>query len=427
MSVHPYNTTNATHWQVRWREAHGKVRTRSFANKRDAILFDADIMVRKSKGDALPRVGRETLAAAYDEWFRARGLDLASTTQRTYRAVWDAHVRGRFDQHRLNELAADPHLFEELLADMRDRGVGNASRRKVLVVMSAVLTAAVDWKKLPTNPLWRMRKPPATPQRYPRPLPPLILERIRQRMELRQTKDENHVRELADACLVGLMAYAGLRPSEALALRWTDLGDWTIAVDKAVRDGREAPTKTGRARTVPLTRPLKEDLYLLNVSSRGGESEPIIPAHDRGYWSPAEFNNWRNRVWKPIVTEVAGSHVMGNVTVPRPYDCRGSFVSLHLRAGASPLEVAEWAGHSPAVMFRHYANVIEELRGEPMLPVEEQITRARELVLGTGDDELDQIVDDLTEHPTVGSGGSTALALYSPLDEGPSALPLPSD
>ncbi len=98
----------------------------------------------------------------------------------------------------------------------------------------------------------------------------------------------------------------------------------------------------------------------------------------------------------------------------RPYDCRGSFVSLHPRAGASPLEVAQWAGHSPAVTFRHYANVIEELRGEPILPVHEQITRARELVLTSAPAELDRMVDDLLEHPTVIGGGSAAALLFSP-------------
>ena len=31
----------------------------------------------------------------------------------------------------------------------------------------------------------------------------------------------------------------------------------------------------------------------------------------------------------------------------------------------------------PQVMFSHYAGVIEELVGEPRMPVEEQIARAR--------------------------------------------------
>src|SRR5579884_3484560 len=112
LSVHSYKTADGTRWQVRWREANGRVRTRSLTSKRDAIAFDADVKTRKHKGEALPRAGRETLAAAYDEWWRLRGSTLASTTQRTYKAVWKAHIEGRFDHHRLNELAADPQLFE---------------------------------------------------------------------------------------------------------------------------------------------------------------------------------------------------------------------------------------------------------------------------------------------------------------------------
>ena len=108
MSVHAYTTGDGTRWQVRWREANGRVRTRSLTSKRDALAFDADVKARKHKGEALPRPGKEPLAAAYDEWFRLRGSTLARTTQRTYRAVWDAHVRDRFDHHRLNELATDP-------------------------------------------------------------------------------------------------------------------------------------------------------------------------------------------------------------------------------------------------------------------------------------------------------------------------------
>ena len=211
-------------------------------------------------------------------------------------------MRGRFDHHRLNELVADPQLFEELIADMRERGVGTAAQRKVLVVMSAVLTAAVEWKKIPTNPVWRMRKPPGTRQRHPHPFPPVVVERIRLRMARRETKDASGVRATADACLVSLMSYAGLRPGEALALTWGDIGSNTLAVDKAVRDGAEAPTKTGAVRTVPLVGPLQSDLDDLRWKCGLPENDRlVIPASDGGHWSRSEFNNWRNRVWKPVL------------------------------------------------------------------------------------------------------------------------------
>jgi integrase len=418
MSVHAYKTADGTRWQVRWRETNGRVRTRSLTSKRDALAFDADVKARKHKGEALPRPGRETLAAAYDEWWRLRGSTLAPATQRTYKAVWDAHVRGRFDHHRLNELSADPQLFEQLTADMRERDVGPASQRKVLVVISAVLTAAVEWKKMPTNPVWRMRKPPGTRQRIPRPFPPVVVERIRLRMARRETKDSSGARAAADACLVTLMSYAGLRPGEALALTWADIGSHTIAVDKAVRDGEEGPTKTGAVRSVPLVGPLQNDLDTLRWTfGLPDNNRLVIPASDGGHWTRSELNNWRNRVWSPAVAWLAdGDPTLASLATARPYDCRGSFVSLHLRAGASPLEVAKWAGHSPAVMFRHYANVIEELQGEPTISAEEQILRAREAVEETEREELDRLVVDLLQHPTVSGPGPlyAASKFYAP-------------
>ena len=285
---------------------------------------------------------------------------------------------------------------------MRERGVGNAAQRKVLVVMSAVLTAAVDWKKITTNPLWRMRKPPTTRQRHPHPFPPVVVERIRLRMTRRDTKDRTGIRPIADACFVTLMSYAGLRPGEALALTWADIGSHTIAVDKAVRDGIEAPTKTGAIRTVRLVAPLLSDLDALRFASGMPSADRLVlPSQDGDYWSRSEFNNWRNRVWKPVLNDIAGHHTLAGLSTARPYDCRGTFVSLHLRAGASPLEVAKWAGHSKAVMFEHYANVIEELQGEPSLSVEEQILRARHATEEKQRQELDELTADLLEHPTV--------------------------
>jgi integrase len=408
VSVQRYDTADGVRWRVRWREANGRMRSRSLTSKREATAFDADVRARKFQGQALPRPGRETLAVAYDDWFRLHASTLAPATQRTYRAVWDAHVRGRFDHHRLNELTAD----------MRERGVGPAAQRKVLVVISAVLTACVEWKKIATNPVLRMRKPPASRQSFPRPFPPVVVERIRTRMMRRETKDITATRALGDAALVSLMSYCGLRPAEALALTWGDVQVKTLIVDKALRDGEIGPTKTGTARTAPLALLIQLELLALKVAQLAiRPSELIFPTIDNVYWSRADFNNWRNRVWKPVLRDLAGAEpALASLAAARPYDCRGSFVSLHLRAGASPLEVAKWAGHSPAVMFRHYANVIEELQGEPILPAEDQIMRARVAVEEKDGHELDRLVVDLVTNPTIGLGGrnSAAHEFYAP-------------
>jgi integrase len=420
VSVHSYKTGDGTRWQVRWRD-NGRVRTRSLTSRRDALAFDADVKARKFKGEVLPRQSKDTLADAYSQWLRLRGSNLAPQTLEVYEYAWNAHIRRTgFDSHRLGELVSDPMLVEQLTADMRERGVGPAAQRKALVVLSAVLTAAVQWKKIPTNPVWRMPKPPAGRQRVPHPFPPLLVERIKLRLRRRQTKDGPY-RAIGDATLVSLLSYAGLRPGEALALTWADVGLRTLAVDKAVADGVVGATKTGAVRSVPLVQPLRQELDLWKGISRGAADDRFVfPSPEGGPWSRTQTNNWRGRIWRPALESLALETKLERLATAIPYDCRGSFVSLHLRAGASPLEVAAWAGHSPQVMFRHYANVIEELVGEPRLSAEEQINRAQTAVQQRSAQDLDRLVVDLFENPTLSEPGSSnaSIIFYEPLGAG---------
>ncbi len=398
MSVHAYTTKDGTHYEVKWREGK-RLRSRSFASKKAAGDFDVQVRARRLRGEPIPRSGRETLAQMYAQWKQLRGPHLARNTLLTYEAVWKAHVKDRHDQHTLADYVADPQLIDGFIADMRERGVGNATQRKVLMVMSAVFTAAVEWNRVALNPVRTARKPSATLQRIPRPLPPLVIERIRMQVRGRTSKDASKARQLADACLVTLMAYAGLRPGEALALRWNDVGTRTLAIDKAVSIGEEAPTKTRRTRSVPLTPPLAADLTELRKARGDVDDEDLVlPNRSGGYWSRSEYNNWRNRVWTPVMQRLAG----GKKPQPRladviPRDMRSSFVSLHLRAGASPLEVARWAGHSPKVMFDHYANVIDELVGKPRIPVDREIGDARTKVATMRREALEDLTAKMLE------------------------------
>jgi hypothetical protein len=98
---------------------------------------------------------------------------------------------------------------------MEERGAGPASQLKMLTVLSSVFSAAVEWKRIPVNPVAQVSKPQATPKRMAHPSPPVVVEHIALRMRRRKTKDESGNRALADACFIFLMSYGGLRPGEA--------------------------------------------------------------------------------------------------------------------------------------------------------------------------------------------------------------------
>jgi hypothetical protein len=67
-------------------------------------------------------------------------------------------------------------------------------------------------------------------------------------------------------------------------------------------------------------------------------------------------------------------------------------------------------------MFQHYAAVIEELAGEPRIPVEAQIKKARDVVDDKPADELDNLAAELFARPTIGSSGKfrAAKLFYQP-------------
>ncbi len=60
----------------------------------------------------------------------------------------------------------------------------------------------------------------------------------------------------------------------------------------------------------------------------------------------------------------------------RPYDLRGSFVSLLIHEGRTVVEVAEQAGHTAETCLRHYARIFRDAPRD-RLPAEVAIREAR--------------------------------------------------
>ena len=90
-----------------------------------------------------------------------------------------------------------------------------------------------------------------------------------------------------DAVLVWVLAYAGLRPGEALAMRWADVRERTLLIN--------AP-KTNSTRTVRLLGPLAQDLAERRMrSGRPGDKSLVFPRRDGDPWTDTDWRNWRKR------------------------------------------------------------------------------------------------------------------------------------
>jgi integrase len=175
--------------------------------------------------------------------------------------------------------AITPMLVEDLRAQFDRQRVGVPSQRKALMVLQGILRRAVVRGLIPANPVTVVDKPRQPPTRRPEPLAPATIEQIRARIQPR------------DAILVSLMAYAGLRPVEALRARWADVGERTLHVHAS---------KTERPRVIKLLAPLAQDLNEWRLAcGRPPDGALICPTHDGNEWELHDRQNWRRRVYQP--------------------------------------------------------------------------------------------------------------------------------
>jgi integrase len=363
MSVERVQRKSGTVWRVRWRE-NGQPRSRVMGSKRDAELFEADITRRKRLGQlAQIDAGRQTVAEFAREWWRVHAEpNLSPRTRESYAVVFDKHILPRLGGLPLRDVA--PAVVAGLSADLQAAGVGPAAIRKALTVLQGVFSCAVTWGHVQANPVVGVRKPSAKRKRAVAPPSVALVERMRARL-LADGRQR-------DATLLAVLAYAGLRPQEALALPWSNVRDRTLLIDRAQSDEGPKSTKTGRTRSVRLLPPLAVDLAAWRLAStRSGTDDLVFPTTTGRLWRDHDWRNWRRRVFDPLATSLGAPGM-------RPYDLRHAFCSLLIAEGLSIVEVARQAGHAPTMTLDTYAHVMADHDGADRRTAAASIRAARE-------------------------------------------------
>jgi integrase len=350
-------------WRVRWVEE-GRHRSRSFDYKADAERFEADNRRRLQLGAfGTGEPSRMTLGEWIEVWW-SRGAPRWARSTRVHRgAILDKWVTPYLEGVRLCDMA--PARVREYQAQIRAAGCTAKQTNAAVRVVSAILGAAVEDDLLPSNPVLKVKRYPTAKPR-PRALDPDQMEAIRANLD-----------SLRDRALWSLIAYAGLRTEEALALRWEDVREKTIVIDRAYTHGEERPTKTYSRRTVEILAPLRADLGAWR-DAQGSVGGLVAPSE---VGTHLNLSNWRSRAFKPAA-------VLAGIDA-NPYDGRHSYASLLIHSGRSPLAVAAALGHASAeTTWKHYAHLFDEARLASSTDPEEAIWSARRAV--SGDPELPQ-------------------------------------
>jgi integrase len=344
---------------VRWQQG-DRWRSATFDRKRDAEAFDTEIRRRRRLGTLhLLDAGAETLNAYVAEtWTPTYATLLAPKTRSVYAALFDGHLAEVLGNVPLRELT--PELIGRWQSSRLASGAGPVAVRQSLALLGNILQRAVESGRIPANPVRAVRKAKLPKRPEVRPLAPVAVEPMRAASSPR------------DATLISLLAYAGLRPGEALALQWGDVRDRTLLVQRSVSLGVEKGTKTGATRTVRLLSPLVRDLAEWRLRcGRPGDRELIIPSARGGPWTEEAYKSWRRQAFKRALKAA------GVENHARPYDLRHSFASLLLHEGRSVIYVARQLGHGAALTLGTYGHVIDELDDSPRQGAEDAIMAAR--------------------------------------------------
>lgn len=163
--------------------------------------------------------------------------------------------------------------------------------------------------------------------------------------------------------LFRLLASSGLRISEAIALRWSDLTIDSIPMQLRVRRARVKGTlgppksKHGR-REIPLSHELAVALRRHREASEcAGDDDLVFPS---AAGTPLSPGNLRRRTLKPAA-EAAGAPWAGLHTL------RHTCASLLFDEGRNAVQVQRWMGHhSPSFTLSVYVHLLDGDIGKPL-------------------------------------------------------------
>ncbi len=358
-------------WVVRWREggrgspAHQK----TFTREKDARRFDTAVRRAKDLGQLSSEVvgSEQTVAAFLEEWWdKYARASLKPSTLASYAYLLDRWIVPYLGRLRLRDVSRE--AVDQYRAQLRAAGAGAPTVNRCLAVLQGVLQRAVEWRRLPANPAVGTMRLPHVRDSAIDAREPEQVEAIR--AAILDTLGR------ADAALVSLLAYEGLRPGEAFALEWRDLLDERglprarLRVARGLSERQVVSPKSAHSREPELFGPIAAELGELYLARGRPHPRMLVFADTQG--GHLRRQNWRQRVWIPAL-ERAGEPYF------RPYDLRHTCATLLIYEGRPVTEVAAHMGHADAgFTARVYGHVFRDAAKHRRVPIEEAIALARQ-------------------------------------------------
>jgi integrase len=205
-----------TVYVVRWYDSgRGSAkRTRTFDRRKDAEFFEASLRRARQLGQLSSEVigSSATLEEFLVEWWDTYAVTrLRPGTLATYTYLLDKWIVPYLGRKRLRDINRE--TIDNYAAALHADGAGAPTINRTLGVLQGVFHRAVEWRRLQWNPVLGVRRLTHVRDEAIDARTPETVEAIRRQLGP------------ADAALVSVLAYEGLRPGEAFALQWRDVVD----------------------------------------------------------------------------------------------------------------------------------------------------------------------------------------------------------
>lgn len=306
-----------------------EVRQRIALGAFDYRQFFPDSKTAKEIDDEEAADGGPTFREQAEKWLNAVGGELASSTLYGYRKMLRSHVYPVIGDMKIKEI-----VYSDLAKLLSDVEWGSMkSRNNTATVIRRPFDLAYVDGVIDKNPADRLRNVKAQKE----PPDPFSLDEVNRIIAAMLDRDPAYANYFEFAF------FTGMRTSELLALRWSDI-DWNLGVARVSRakvDGEEKGTKTARARDIELN---SRAIAALNrqklLSYLAGDEVFINPNTGKGI---AKLNivhpPWRR------AAKATG------IRYRNPYQTRHTFATLNLMAGANPMWVSRQMGHTSMKML----------------------------------------------------------------------------
>jgi integrase len=347
-------------WLVRVPVGRDSTGTRKYHNKtvhgtkQDAQRYLTKVLRELDTG-MFVEASQQTLSAFVEEWLRTAVQPRVSRrTGRDYRQLIQRHVLPTLGHRQLSQLTTVE--IQGLYTGMMERGLSSRTVRYVHSVLHSALEQAVRWQKLARNPA----KLVDLPRHRGREMKVLTAEQAKRFLET-AADDRWHA-------LWSLLLASGLRPGEALGLKWSDLDGDRLGVQRGLvrhADGTWELTdpKTRQARRVVTLPPsvvralqqlrARQLTERLRAGPTWADLDLIFTAREG---QPLDYRVLVQRHFKQLLRAAGLPRI-------RPYDLRHTCATLLLAAGENVKVVSERLGHaSAALTLDIYSHVLPHMQ-----------------------------------------------------------------